>query len=105
MIKLNEKAKQTSFFTEQTSYEIDYGDFEEYIKLCFELDEFEIVDCANDSTINCNVDGILTKYELEEIEDIIADKSVSDWGCRTLLNYLCEQGFIKPGQYYINVNW
>lgn len=78
-------------------------------KVCADFlkcDEFDILECANDSSLSVEVrrDG-LDDYEKEEVEGVISCKAVVDYQLEMLMNHLCNEGVIDPGSYVIDVSW
>jgi len=94
--------KQESFFT------IDYSKFDELIKeehgdLGFEcVDALEI---GNDSCYELHIDGKVDKWEEKGLTEFI-ERGTYDYGTPSiLLNDLCRQEKITPGNYLIRVSW
>lgn len=87
-------------------FEVDYKDLEKFIQ-DHANQEYDIVsgqECGNSSSIQIRVDGELDKYDVEMWSRF---KKTGRGSCLlvVILNALCNDKLILPGQYLINVCW
>ena len=88
---------------------VDYGVFERYIKLVYDLryDFAATHEAGNDTDYHFMVNGIINKYDYEVTDRIRRkDVRVDDWvPANLLLNMLVQDGYIFPGIYVVKVSW
>ncbi len=95
-------------FKTKIVHQIDYFDFDEFIKKHYQKSDFEF--CAdqesrNDSSHSFSVSKHpMSDYELKRLNKFKSDQRV-DFISSTLLNDLCNKGIIPEGQYIVNVSW
>jgi hypothetical protein len=71
-------------------------------------DEYELnalEECNNDCWKEFSVDGNVSNYEVSKINDMINDKEYVQYSTRIILNYLCMQGKLATGEYFVDVSW
>jgi hypothetical protein len=92
-------------FGKQKSYiEVDYKELEKFVHEVYpQFSEYSFVaneECGNDSQHSFRVDGKISEYDKQMFEN-------AKWGPANyiLLNKLCEDGHISPGEYLIKVSW
>lgn len=85
-------------FKKKTIFECEYYELEKFVKEKYGVD-YDFVaneECGNDSSHTFTVDG-----EVDEDFDI----HVVSYRNYDLMNKLCKDGHIEPGEYLINVCW
>lgn len=105
--------------TEKTILEVDYKDLDDAITEFLNAERlkakgssytflngrgYESVaenDWINDSSYGFSVTGELTKLERQIIEKGAFD----GLNTASILNWMCNLGFIKPGEYLVNARW
>jgi hypothetical protein len=91
----------------QTIISVNYGDFDKFVNQVYGVN-FDFVnseECGNDTTHSFHgIDGEVDDYDQEDLDSFKENKKNS-YMTRILLNDLCKNGFIEPGDYYINVCW
>ncbi len=89
--------------------EVDYTEVERFTmeKYPFIKDyEFACVqESGNDTSYTFNVNGKLDKWDLEDWDKIKSSGTVHNYRNRLVLNKLCADGHIEPGEYLIKVSW
>lgn len=94
--------------TKETIIRVEYYDLEEFASKIYGLQEYNfaaVEECGNDSSHSFDVDGNLDDYDVEEAEKIKNEHTVDSYQNYILLNLLCKEGHIEPGNYLINVSW
>jgi len=94
-------------FKKETVYRADYDDVEEFIQKFYEDPEYEFVvdmESHNDTSLRFNVNGKLDDWSQKKVEEFRAGKR-RPFICGALLNDLCRQKIIKPGDYIVDVSW
>lgn len=105
--------------TEKTILEVDYKDLDDAITEFLDAEFFKARghnytilkgrryesvaenDWINDSSYGFSVTGELTKLERQIIESCAFD----GLNTASILNWMCNLSFIKPGEYLVNVCW
>lgn len=100
------KPKDILNATRRVMFEVDWHDLEEAINKHYGKD-YEFVpdiECGNDSSHDFRVDGKVNQYDQERLDEF---KETGDYNflAGTLLNDLCRQGLIEPGDYLVQVCW
>ena len=88
--------------TTKTIHEIDYNDLEQFAKEKLGLKDYEfpeVQECGNNWYYKFMVGGKLSEYDLEKLN---CQKHYSN---RAVLNKLCADGHIPPGEYLVSVSW
>jgi hypothetical protein len=98
------------FGTKKVFTEVSYSDVEAMAKKAYGLDgeKYSFVavqECGNDEEHSFKVDGKVDYYNNETAKLIREGKDVPLYTNHVLLNCLCADGFIKPGQYLVKVCW
>lgn len=96
--------KHFSFTRERTNMDKYYPEPENGIY----LKEFEFVaveESSNDTSHTFQVDGKLSKWDEEEMEEMLEKQNYDCFSTRRILNYLASKGVIETGNYLINVCW
>jgi hypothetical protein len=102
-----EPARPLPKCTTETRYVVDYGDFEDYIRdmtghavniACME-------ETGNDTSIDLTVSAEIDDYDMKKWEKFKADGKEPSFGLRAILNGLCSEGKLLPGDYLINICW
>jgi hypothetical protein len=91
----------------ETVIKVQYFDLEEFISQVTGHD-YEVVaseEWSNDSQHRFFVDGILQKYELKEWKKFKETGEADCFFLRTILNGLCYDKKILPGNYLVTVCW
>lgn len=93
----------------ETSYIVDYYDFQEFVKEHLGIDNYEFVqdeECSNDSSHRFSVKEELNGYDKKAAQSILEGEK-QRWGfnARAILNALYLKGAIKPGNYTITACW
>jgi hypothetical protein len=89
----------------------EYTDVERFIDKEFGVgfdDTYELPcmeEKGNDVYMDFDVDGELSEYELKEIEEMQQLKKYKQWNTRNILNYLCFQDKLEPGEYVVHISW
>jgi len=95
--------------TERKFYEVDYGDFEEFIQEEFGISEYSFacdMECGNDSSHEFNVKAELDQWDEDQIKKFVdSDGKEESYMAHALFNKLCQQGKIKEGNYLVKVSW
>lgn len=97
----------TLLFKQKTYYEVTYHDLEDFARPIYNLINYEfaaVEECGNSSNFTYDIDGKIDSY-LETGVQSIRNGSVPLYSNRLLLNLLCKDGHIPPGNYLISVFW
>jgi hypothetical protein len=94
----------------QTVRKVDSDDIDELINNAIpNLDPpFECVACEewnNDSEHTFTVTNMPEKWDKKEVKEIKATGRWGNYKLGAILNVLCEEGQIEPGEYLISVCW
>ncbi len=93
-------------YEEKTFRHVDYGDLDEFLSFhtgrpyescCME-------EWNNDSSKEMRIDGKLEDYQRRAVEKFI-NTGQGSYLTRALLNHLCADGILEPGDYLINISW
>lgn len=98
--------KEVTLKSEEKSYiEIDAYDFDGFVKAItgFAYETVPTLECSNDSYHSFFVETLMSEWAEEEW--VAFKKNGEHAGVRTVLNGLCHDGHIKPGNYLISVCW
>lgn len=95
---------------EEKVFIIDYNDLDDLITKYFNLeDRYDIIayeECNNYMSktfmVTNNTPDIWTQ---ETLDSVWKKKEVHHFSTNTYLNQICQDGYIKPGKYIIDVNW
>jgi hypothetical protein len=90
-----------------TVFKTDDAEIEDLLDKHYEIRHHEIVpaeECNNGSSLDYDIDGNLTSYEEETFLEIKNGRFVH-WSTQTLMNKLCADGHIEPGNYIIDISW
>lgn len=96
-------------FKEEKVFRVDYKDLDKLINKVYGLKDFEVVateEASNDSTLSFG--GISSRkqdeYDLEMLNNF--KQGINRRFCtHVILNDLCIQGIIPPGDYIVDVCW
>lgn len=86
---------------------VDYNDLDTFVQNVLGFKDYEfacVQESGNDSSNEFNLDGKMREYDLKIIEEWKAGKT-PNYSNRQVLNYLVSEGYLKPGNYLINVSW
>ena len=92
----------------KTYVEVEYGDLERFATEIYDLDDYNfacVQECGNDTSTTFNVHGKLGRWDIKTAKKIVEEKRVPSWSNGILLNLLCADGHIIPGEYLIHVSW
>lgn len=87
----------------KTVIEADHGEIEDLAKKHYSLDHYEFVAaqcCGNDTSHRFRVEPAFNQIEWDE-----AVWKEFEYRNFVLLNRLCHDGHIEPGEYYVRVSW
>ena len=51
------------------------------------------------------IDGNVSKPDVRKINEMIKNKEYERYNTYIILNYLCMQGKLEPGDYFVDVSW
>lgn len=92
---------------EQMIISVNYRDFDSFVEQVYGI-SFDFVnseECGNDTTHSFyGIDGEHSEYDHEDL-GLFKENEKTSYVARILLNDLCRNGFIKAGDYFINVSW
>jgi hypothetical protein len=74
----------------------------------FNMPHFEMVcngEWCNDSSHQFDVDGKIGKYEAKDAEKFRKDGKPRGLSNGDVMNILCADGWLEPGQYLVEVCW
>lgn len=93
----------------QVSYiECDYSDIEELIQRFYGFTEYNLVsaeELSNDCSVSYTLTGEIADWELEDVIEMTKTKEPMDYRTRNLLEYMCAEGVLVPGNYLIQISW
>lgn len=94
-------------FEFRSYYLIDYSDFDEIVRFEYDWDDFEsCLDQSNGSYIKISgVSGGFTLNDQERLEELLNSKNQSSDSILLLLNDLCRNHKVEPGDYLIKIFW
>jgi len=69
----------------------------------YELNAME--ECNNYCWKKFIVDGDVGEYDLKDINEMLETKKYKMYNTGTILNYLCKEGKLEPGDYMVDVSW
>lgn len=88
---------------------IDYREIEQMFRKQhpdIKYDSFIAVEeCGNDSVHNFVVSKQLDEWSQDNWQEIVKKKSVGCYQNNVILDKLCEDGLLKPGNYLVKVSW
>lgn len=98
------------FGTKKVFIKVSYSDVEAMAEKVYGLDREKysfvaVQECGNDEEHSFKVDGQITKYDEANAMLIRKGLDVPLYSNNILLNCLCADGFIEPGQYLVKVCW
>ena len=78
-----------------------------YISKCLGIEgEFELYECSNDTDHKIEVTGDpISEYDMQEVEEAIAQKGIEVWRLNPLMEYLAQKGYLPLGTYVITMSW
>lgn len=88
--------------------EVNYSDLERAIEKHFGFKEYCIPaaeEVGNDTSLTYRIDGKLDPWELKDLEEMKACGGNKNWRTQMLMNALCADGILEPGEYVINISW
>ncbi len=91
-------------YIEVNSNELDNFVHENY-KWAKNYEFVPMEECGNDSSHSFTVKGQLDDSDLEEWEEFKRKNGYLAYQNSLVLNKLCADGFIEPGEYLVNVCW
>lgn len=65
----------------------------------------EVQECGNDSSHEFRVDGQISDYHLPNANQLRQGNMPRYYSNSLILNMLCADGYIEPGDYLISVSW
>ena len=86
---------------------VDYSDLEDFVKQVYKAEDYDFVateECGNDSQHSFSIDGKISKSDQKDA-DQIRQGIINSYQNYLLLNTLCADGYIEPGEYLIEVCW
>ncbi len=60
---------------------------------------------SNDTSHTFDIDGELDEYDLKDWEELKKNNGYLNYRNSLILNKLCADGHIEPGEYLVNVSW
>lgn len=95
--------------TEKVTYlEVKYGDLEEFIQEVYNRPDYDILgaqEWGNDSSYDFRIDGIVKDYDESFLEEFKTGKHSGDYRLYNIMNDMCRNEIIKPGNYLVQVCW
>jgi hypothetical protein len=107
MKQKNKEEKPVLKVREEKRYCVNYSDLEDFATKIYNLKDYSFVaieECGNDSSHDFVVSDKINKHELKDVEEI-KNGNVKEYRNRLLLDLLCKEGYIPPGNYTISVCW
>jgi hypothetical protein len=95
-------------FIKKTVFAGDYDDLETLVQEVYGIDDYSFTDvqeCSNDSTHTFVVEKVTEQFYKADAKLIRSGKRVPRHRNGLLLNCLCADGHIEPGEYIIDVCW
>ncbi len=92
----------------RTVYKVDCSDLEQFVREVYAVEDYSFVakqECGNDSQHRFHVDAVMDKWDIKEAEALRGGKVESGMSNHTILQTLCVDGHIKPGEYIVDVCW
>lgn len=90
-------------------FEVNYGDLERAIQEHFDFIEYSICaaeEVGNDSALTFNIDAKpLDEWELKDLEEMKKSNGNKGWRTHLLMQAMCIDGVIEPGEYLIQISW
>lgn len=93
--------------TIETVYKVNYGDLQKLVAKIYKDKEYSFIEtqeCGNDTSHEFSVDGKINDYDKSDAENIRKGQ-IDAYRNYLLMNVLCADGHILPGEYIINVCW
>lgn len=95
-------------FCEKTYNVVDYHEVEKAIQDFYGIDEFSVpcdLETSNDTNHSFTIDGKLDQYDLVDLAEFKKELKQTYWRTPLLMNDLCRNDIIPPGDYLISVSW
>ena len=92
----------------ETVFKIDYDHVTDMVFSLYGLENYCFIaaqECGNDTTHEFQVTGKLDEWSAKEAAKIRAGKPAKYLSNDTLMNMLCEDGYLEPGTYLVKVCW
>lgn len=93
------------YLKKQIVYSIKYNDLDNILSKEYEHSFETALDQPNDSVLNISVNGILDKWEEQELVEFKNTGKQMYSTLKILLNDLCRQNKIPSGSYIIIICW
>jgi hypothetical protein len=101
--------KSHEFWVERVALiEISWDDINEIVRTYYGHGEFEMVvngEWGNDSSHQFDVEPVVDNYAKKDAEKFRRGDKPRDLSNGDVLNILCEDGWLEPGQYLVEVCW
>lgn len=99
-----------SIFKKKVYFETTYHELDKFIAEKFGLPSFEgTLESSNDSqhtySVSNNPDDPMLKWDKQDVEKAIKDKSCEYYSLGKVLDELCRRGELEPGEYLVEVSW
>ncbi len=95
--------------TTQTFFVVNYWNLDAMIQRAYRRPDFAFVDfepAANHSSHTfCGIDGTVDKADEQGLRDFAAGEGPDFSGAGPILQDMCRDGMIPPGDYLVNVDW
>jgi hypothetical protein len=109
-MELKEKINQALGGDRKVLIEVDYNDLDEAINIFLKSKgvdkEFEFVcdhELSNDVSKTFNVSNKTGSFTEKQESDIISGRF--GWRGGDILDWMCREGLIEPGEYLVDVSW
>ena len=97
---------------EKNVFLVEYCDMERFIDEEFGVgfeEKYEMAtleETSNYTWKSFDVDENMTyEWDVESINEMLYTRKYKKYSTRVILNYLCRQNKLKPGQYLVDVSW
>jgi hypothetical protein len=98
--------EQPQIFSSKAVWHVDIFNLNDFIAEKYNLSNFEgNLEASNDTSHEMTIDGELDQFHGDDIEKILKNGNVEIWGLSTVLNDMCNKGWILPGNYIVRVSW
>jgi hypothetical protein len=101
-----QKAKPKLKAEKKVMFKVEEGDLTRFVQQVYD-ENYEFVaveECGNDSSHTFSVTGIINEYDAGAAKTI-RNGEVPTYRNGLLLDVLCADGYIEPGEYVVEVCW
>lgn len=101
------KVKPVLRKAERMFFVVDYNDFDRFVQQVYGDRNYEfcaVQEANNDSYYRFNVTGRVPDYNQRDAQRI-RDGHIDTYRNHLLFNVLCQDGYIEPGTYLVEVSW